>query len=78
MSDDRKLAALSVVRREEENEAQAQNQEADRQIGNNNTAAYDASRKMEDAAENANNLAEAGAGDGYEDAQDEDRPYSAT
>jgi hypothetical protein len=52
------MQALAVVQREEENEARAQQEEADRQIGNDNTAAYQASRAMEDAAENARNLAE--------------------
>ena len=68
------MKGLSVVRREEENEAMAQQNESDRQVGNDNVASYDAARASEDAAENANNLAEVGANDGYEQAQEEERP----
>ena len=69
---DSKMKALSVVRREEEHEMHAQQQEADRQVGNDNVAAFDASRKMDDAAENADNLAVVGAEHGYTSNNDDD------
>lgn len=71
---DGKLKALSVVRREEENEALAQQEESANQLGSNNTASYNAQRASNDAAENANNLAEVGANHGYEQKQEDPRP----
>ena len=68
---DTTMKALSVVRREEENEAMAQQNESDQQVGTDNVASYNAARASEDAAENANNLAEVGANDGYERTEDE-------
>ena len=65
---------LSVVRREEENEAMAQQHESNRQVGNDNVASYGAARASEDTAENANNLAEMGANDGCEKPREEERP----
>lgn len=71
---DTTMQALSVVRREEENEAVAQQNESDNQAGQDNVASYNAARASEDAAANANNLAAVGANDGYEQAQKEERP----
>lgn len=68
---DTTMKALSVVRREEENEAVAQQNESGEQVGTDNIASYNAERASEDAAENANNLAEVGANDGYEQSEDE-------
>jgi hypothetical protein len=70
---DQKLKALSVVRREEENEARAHINEADRHVGTNNVAAHDISRRADEAGSNANNLAEVGATHGF-DERDEPRP----
>ena len=68
------MKALSVVRREEENNAVAQQEGSDNQVGSDNRASYNAQRASEDAAENANNLAEVGAHHGYEQAQEDPRP----
>ena len=49
----------------------AQQNESDQQVGTDNIASYNAARASEDAAENANNLAEVGANAGYEQIEDE-------
>lgn len=48
-----------------------QQNESDEQVGTDNIASYNAGRASENAAENANNLAEVGANDGYEQSEDE-------
>ena len=71
---DGKMKALSVVRREEESEALAQQEESNRQLGLDNTASYKAQRASAEAVENANNLAEVGASHGYEPTQEDAKP----
>ncbi|CAM6129867.1 unnamed protein product [Calypogeia fissa] len=73
----RKLQALSVVRREEENEAIYEMKEAHKgKPGENTVATSNALRAWGDAAENAHNLAAVGANYGYKPAQEEKNPMA--